>query len=97
MDDLSMYCGRPACRALFNSPEAPGRPAVYCSTECRREAQKERRRVVSRIEHAESVLRMLRADLARFPGVVTVGDEPVTAIDCNLCDTLVRPAEAPRG
>jgi len=60
------YCARPRCRALFVPDDGKGRRQRYCSAECRRAADTERKRVIARIASLERSLRLARLDLAVF-------------------------------
>lgn len=43
-----------------------GRPRTYCSSECRREAESDARRLTAQIEHHRTMADMLTRDLAAF-------------------------------
>jgi hypothetical protein len=60
------YCARPVCRQEFRRRLARGRPQAYCSEGCRREAEKERRRAVSRLTHFQGLVEQHRVDVAAF-------------------------------
>lgn len=65
-DSLIDYCARPLCRKEFRRAVGPGRRQAYCSDFCRRTAERELRRTRIRLAHYESVVGMLRTDLAAF-------------------------------
>ena len=62
--DVAAFCARPACRREYRRVTQPGSPQRYCSTVCRRAAEKEKRQLRARLAHFESVVEQTRVDLA---------------------------------
>lgn len=63
-EDAAAFCARPACRQEYRRVTQPGRPQEYCSELCRRTAEKEMRRLRSRLHHFEDVVDQTKIDLA---------------------------------
>lgn len=76
-EDLTDYCSRPNCRKEFRRTVGPGRRQAYCSEICRRTAEKELRRLRTRLAHYEGLVRRLRIDVAAHgkPDVIGAPDE----------------------
>lgn len=65
-ETVTVPCARPSCRREFERPLTRGRRKDYCSDECRRQVDAERRRTKARLHHYDQSTARLRADLATF-------------------------------
>ena len=57
-EELATYCIR--CHTAFTRPVQPGRPALYCTPQCRAEGYRELRTARARLAHHEGVVTELR-------------------------------------
>lgn len=81
-ETVTVICARPKCRQEFQRPLARGRRKDYCSAECRRIVDSERRRTNARLAHHEQSAARLRADLDAFSagqsnGIAGSEEQPV--------------------
>lgn len=65
-EPLVAYCALPSCRSEFRRNAGPGRRKDFCSEECRRAAEKDLRKLKSRLVHFENLVQQLRIDIAAF-------------------------------
>jgi len=65
-EPLVAYCALPSCRNEFRRNAGPGRRKDFCSEECRRAAEKDLRKLKSRLVHFENLVQQLRIDIAAF-------------------------------
>lgn len=63
-DAFLAECARPGCRKEFRREVRPGRPKEYCGESCRRTAEKERRRLESKLARYELLVEQVRLDIA---------------------------------
>lgn len=61
-DTVTAVCARPKCRNEFQRNLTRGRRQLYCTEECRREVDAERRKTRARLRHYEDNVAKLRAD-----------------------------------
>lgn len=57
-EELAAYCIR--CHTAFMRPVQPGRPALYCTPQCRAEGYRELRTARARLAHHEGLVTELR-------------------------------------
>lgn len=72
---VTAYCAHPQCRKEFRKSMGRGRPRIYCSDDCRRQAEVDARRISAQIQHHREMADMLARDLAAYE-TPTVGDAP---------------------
>src|SRR5262249_37739585 len=65
-EQLQTTCANPKCSKLFTRSQGPGRPATFCGDECRRETQREHRKLRRRLKHLEGQVEQLRLLLASY-------------------------------
>lgn len=65
-EDLPDFCANPSCREEFRRSSGPGRPQAYCKEGCRREAERDLRRLFARKRRFENVLTQVEADIATY-------------------------------
>lgn len=63
-EDLPDFCANPNCRQEFRRSSGPGRPQAYCREQCRRDAERDLRRLRARQVRFENVLTQVHADIA---------------------------------
>lgn len=63
-EDLPDFCANPDCRREFRRSSGPGRPQEYCREQCRRDAERDLRRLHARQRRFENVLAQVHADIA---------------------------------
>lgn len=91
---LQGTCARPGCSKLFTREAGPGRPAAFCSEECRRAAQRERRNLRRRLAHHEDQAQQLRLLVAAYERSVRSDNGPSEdGEDDLLAPDVVRAAE----
>jgi hypothetical protein len=61
-DIVTAVCARPKCRKEFQRSLTRGRRKLYCTEECRRQVDAERRKTRARLRHYEDNVAKLRAD-----------------------------------
>jgi len=72
MLELAAFCGLPSCRREYRRVLGAGQRQIYCSDTCRRTAQREVRRLRTRLSHFVEVVEQTRIDLAAHGK----GDDP---------------------
>lgn len=70
---LQATCANPRCDEQFERELGPGRRKDFHNEECRRRAEQDRRRLMSRLEHYERQAEQMRAAIAAY--VRTSSDE----------------------
>lgn len=81
-DRVTVVCARPRCRREFQRSLTRGRRQDYCSPQCRREVDAERRRSRALLKHYEGSVAKLRADQHAYgAGESTVSATAVSAED----------------
>lgn len=65
-EDLPDFCANPNCRREFRRNSGPGRPQAYCREKCRRDAERDLRRLHARKQRFENVLAQVHADIAAY-------------------------------
>jgi hypothetical protein len=84
-------CARPGCRGEFRRAVTAGRPQEYCNEFCRRQAEKELRRLKAKLSRYEALAAQTHTDIAahgraheRDDAQVAMGDEQRTAQDAVI-------------
>jgi hypothetical protein len=87
-ETVTTVCARPTCRREFTQRLDRGRPRNYCSAECRRLVDSERRRTRSRLEHYQQNVDRLRADAAAYICGERTAQHPVETPDGSRSQAL---------
>jgi hypothetical protein len=85
---VTAVCARPMCRREFSQRLDRGRPRNYCSADCRRIVDNERRRTRSRLEHYQQNVDRLRADAAAYIGGERAAHHPDVTLNGPMGQAL---------
>ena len=88
--EVAAFCARPGCDREFRKLIARGRPQAYCSDTCRRSAEREVRRLRSRLAHFEAMVDQHRRMIAAYDREADEGSRDVEEATQRLRQAVAR-------